>query len=95
MPRVWVNVPLSGADSRLNDIQFLDALVMAIGNRRVTISDQPEMKKRRNCLSIEVTGNNMAGYYSAAESVVLQWLRDLHHHGRGLPFDRNLAFGKG
>lgn len=95
MPSVWVNVPLSGADGRLDDIQLLDAIVMAVENRRATISDQSDMKKRTHCVSIEVKGNNLASYYSAAEAVVLQWLRDVHHDGQGLPFERKRVFGRG
>lgn len=94
MPRAWVNVFLTGRDSRSSDMDLLDTILMAVGHRRATITPEPEMSRIRSCISIEVTGHNTASYYSSAEGVVLQWMRDLHHHGHGLPFDHSRIFQK-
>ncbi|KAJ5628820.1 hypothetical protein N7490_011048 [Penicillium lividum] len=83
MVRVWVNIFLSGRESRLSDNDLLLFILTAAGSRQGTITQRPKMMR--------VKGTNMTSYFDSAERTIYEWGRDLESH-ETLPFDRRCIF---
>lgn len=88
----YVNIYFDPRDAYLSDLDLLRLMQDEIRQGSVDMTDWPEMREKRLCYSIKVTGEfyTSADMYNAALNVVYVWIRYLASDG--LPFYRRDVF---